>query len=113
MKKIAVLIAIMMIVPAAAFAVNGSQSDTVYTVAATGTNPAWSVSLSKNVSLGYVAEATGLAFTAATVHASGDKKYGSSSGDTKIYNINNTAAALPAAPADALSSADFSGWIAL
>ena len=49
MKKIAVLIAIMMIVPAAAFAATGSQNGTVYTVAANGTNPAWSVSLSKSV----------------------------------------------------------------
>lgn len=114
MKKLAILIAVMMLVPAAAFAaVAGSQTGTVYTVAANGSNPAWSVSLSKSVSLTYDAEAAGLAFAAKTVHSSGDKSFGSSSGDTKIYNINNTAATCPTAPADALSTANFGGWTAL
>ena len=67
---------------------------------------------SNNVAIGYTAGAVGISYSSGAYHTSGNRTFGTSSGDTKIYYQSNTAVAVPAAPPAVGSTADFSGWTA-
>ena len=54
-----------------------------------GSIPACTVSLSKNVTLGYAADAAGTEYAVQSRHLSGDKDYGTASDSTLIYWYDN------------------------
>lgn len=70
------------------------------------------VKTSKNVYINYKSSSDNTGYAAATYHNKGTKTYGSSSGDSKVYEKANTAEAVPDAPTGT-ASANFSGWTAL
>jgi hypothetical protein len=67
--------------------------------------------LSNNISLNYLYATDGLGYVLGTYHTSGSRTYGSSSGDTYIFWVDETAGTLPAAPTGA-ETAGFS-WTSL
>lgn len=114
MKKIAILVVVGLVLSAGAAFAACQMSGTTFGCAANSTAgiPAWTVNLSKSVTLDYEQNSSGLSYALSSWHTSGDKTYGSSSGDTKIFVNNATGVGAPTAPAVG-STADFSGWIAL
>jgi hypothetical protein len=86
MKKIAILTVLLFMVTVgssfAAFPLGDAGTLVV------GTTVKCDLKLSNNVGLAYTAQATGLGYVVATSHSSGTRTYGSSSGDSKIYYID-------------------------
>jgi len=68
---------------------------------------------SNNVYIDYSNGANGISYTAGSYHKTGSRTFATSSGDTKIYYKGGTNNAIPAAPAGAGSTADWTGWTAL
>lgn len=99
----------------------GSAFANVTTITDTGTTtvgtPSASIKPSKNVTI-YYNGATDLAggyavYSIESIHSSGSKKFGSSSGDQKIFTKEGTSYEAITPPGGAGSSADFAGWTAM
>jgi hypothetical protein len=112
MKKIALIAAVMLVMPSS-FAFAEYQSPDDNGVVTLGTTDQLDVRLSSKVQADYNGETNGLAYTISTYHESGTRTFGSSSGDSKIYFMEGTAEACPDAPTSTTDSADFSSWSAL
>ena len=80
-----------------------------------GTGVNFSAKLSANVNLSLQSAADGSSYLAATYHASGNKYYGTGSGDSRIYmkEITEAATAAPAAPPTLAATVDWAGWTAV
>lgn len=116
LTKVLTLASIVSLVSAAsAFAVT-TINETTSTVGA----PAMTIKVSKNVSIVYTPStaeipsgAGSVAYAITATHASGSKKFGSSSGDTKVYMQDGTTLTSVTSPEAAGSTADWSGWTAM
>ena len=77
-------------------------------------DPVHSFKGSKNV-FAYYSAGDGLDYTIATYHFSGDKTYGSSSFDQKLFTFDGKAKVPPSAPKDGIADPDFDGaaWTSL
>lgn len=71
------------------------------------------IKLSKNVSLNYKSAGDNTGYAVATYHNKGTKSFGSSSGDSKIYENPSTAQDAPDAPIGTASANFASPWVAL
>lgn len=78
-----------------------------------GTTITVSFTPSNNVYIDYASGSNGISYVAGSYHIKGSRTFGTSSGDTKIYYKEQTAASIPAAPATNTATANFSGWTAL
>ncbi|ORJ59126.1 hypothetical protein [Geothermobacter hydrogeniphilus] len=120
MKKVLILLAILSLASAstgfAAYTSGTNGSVTLANSIPSGSaDPALTVQLSNNVQLNYLADTTaGLGYILSTYHASGNRTYGSSSGDASIYWADGTqATGLPTTVPTGTGTADFSSWKAL
>lgn len=116
MKKILALTLVLTFSASAAFAAYSegySKADSTKTV---GDAPNTLVfKLSKNVQMDYKAHNLKTGYAIAAYHNKGTKTYGSSSGDSKIFENSALSVEAPTAP-DGTASADFpssAGWSAL
>jgi len=109
MKKIFALMLVLTVASAsAAFAAATTVAASTGAVAI-GTA---TVNTSKNVYIAYKSSANNDGYAVVTYHDKGTKTYGSSSGDSKVYEKANTGNACPDAPSGT-ASADFSTWSSL
>lgn len=109
MKKILSLMLVLTVASASsAFA---TATTVAYATGAVAVGSA-TVNTSKNVLINYKSAADNTGYAVATYHNKGTKTYGSSSGDSKVYEKGNTAEGAPLAPTGT-ASADFSGWTSL
>lgn len=86
-----------------------------FACAGVGTGVNFAAKLSANVNMSIQSAADGSSYLAATYHASGNKYYGTGSGDSRIYmkEITEAAAAAPSAPPTLAASVDWAGWTAV
>lgn len=118
MKKIIALALVLTFSASAAFATTAAFDATnmtaaTQTITSDDTNLGTLVfKLSKNVKLDYKSYSDYTGYAIATYHNKGTKTYGSSSGDSKIFENAATAVEAPAAP-QGTNSANFTGWSAL
>lgn len=68
---------------------------------------------SNNVFIDYANGTDGISYTAGAYHQTGNRTFATSSGDTKMYYQEVTAATIPGAPATADGTANFTGWSSL
>ncbi len=108
MKKIAFLTAVLLVCSfGVAFADYEPGPKTL------GTTDSITIQLSSKVEMDYKAETTGLGYTIGAFHTSGTRTYGSSSGDAKIFWIEDISdPTLPDAPSGT-ASAVWTDWSAL
>jgi len=109
MKKIFALMLILTVASAsAAFAAATTVAASTGAVAVGTTT----VNTSKNVYVAYKSDTNNSGYAVVTYHDKGTKTYGSSSGDSKVYEKANTGNGCPDAPVGT-ASADFSSWTSL
>lgn len=86
-----------------------------YACAGVGAGVNFSAKLSANVNLSLQSVADGSSYLAASYHASGNKYYGTGSGDSRIYmkEITEAATAAPSNPPTLAASVDWTGWTAV
>lgn len=86
-----------------------------FACAGVGAGVNFAAKLSANVNMSLQNVADGSSYLAATYHASGNKYYGTGSGDSRIYmkEITEGATATPSAPPTVGATVDWAGWTAV
>jgi hypothetical protein len=121
MKKIFAMIALLLCMAnsaSAAWLTTANDGSVTIDAGGVATGLTLTAKVSANVTLGYTAGPSGVAYTVASYHSSGTKSYATSSADTRIYMADNgnnvTQTAVKAEPAITVSGTTLSiawtGW---
>ncbi len=98
-----------------AYSKGNDSGSWVVTATNVGANVSFTTKLSANVFCAYKADTTaGLFYSMGTAHASGNKSYGTASGESRIFMKELTTAGTPETiPAAAADNIDWTGWTAV